>query len=95
MDKVRSLSAHDLSTGEMLFRLTSLVDPTLSCTTESEEVTDAVEGEDAEAVEGEDADAVEGEEVATEGEEVVAEDADVDAPVEGEATEATEEKTAE
>lgn len=42
LDKVRSLSAHDLSTGQMLFRLTSLEDPTLSCTTESEEVTDAV-----------------------------------------------------
>ena len=54
------------------------------------------DAEDAEAVEGEEVtDAVEGEEVATEGEEVVAEDADVDAPVEGEATEATEEKTAE
>lgn len=42
LDKVRSLAAHDLSTGEMLFRLTSLEDPTLTCTAEGEEVTDAV-----------------------------------------------------
>lgn len=34
--------ANDLSTGEMLFRLTSLEDPTLTCTAEGEEVTDAV-----------------------------------------------------
>ena len=27
LDKVRSLTAHDLSTGEVLFRLTSLEDP--------------------------------------------------------------------
>jgi hypothetical protein len=31
-----------LSTNELLFRLTSLEDPTLSCTTEGEEVTDAI-----------------------------------------------------
>ncbi len=42
LDKVRSLTAHDLSTGEMLFRLTSLEDPSLSCTAEGEEVVDAV-----------------------------------------------------
>lgn len=42
LDKVRSLTAHDLSTNALLFRLTSLEEPTLSCTTESEEVTDAV-----------------------------------------------------
>lgn len=42
LDKVRSLVANDLSTGEMLFRLTSLEDPTLTCTAEGEEVTDAV-----------------------------------------------------
>lgn len=42
LDKVRSLTAHDLSTGEMLFRLTSLEDPSLKCTAESEEVTDAI-----------------------------------------------------
>lgn len=42
LDKVRSLTAHDLSTGEMLFRLTSLEDPSLSCTAEGEEVADAV-----------------------------------------------------
>lgn len=42
LDKVRSLAAHDLSTGELLFRLTSLEEPTLTCTAEGEEVTDAV-----------------------------------------------------
>ena len=42
LDRVRSLAAHDLSTGEMLFRLTSLEDPTLTCTAEGDEVTDAV-----------------------------------------------------
>ena len=42
LDKVRSLTAHDLSNGEMLFRLTSLEDPSLSCTAEGEEVVDAI-----------------------------------------------------
>ena len=42
LDKVRSLTAHDLSTDEMLFRLTSLEDPSLQCTAEGEEVVDAV-----------------------------------------------------
>ena len=42
LDKVRSLVANDLSTGQMLFRLTSLEDPSLSCTAEGEEVTDAI-----------------------------------------------------
>ena len=42
IDRVRSLTAHDLSTGEMLFRLTSLEDPSLQCTAEGEEVVDAI-----------------------------------------------------
>jgi hypothetical protein len=42
LDRVRSLTAHDLSTGEMLLRLTSLEEPSLQCTAEGEEVTDAV-----------------------------------------------------
>lgn len=42
IDRVRSLTAHDLSTGEMLFRLTSLEDPSLNCTAEGEEVVDAI-----------------------------------------------------
>lgn len=42
LDKVRSLTAHDPATGKLLFRLTSLEDPTLSCTAEGEEVTDAI-----------------------------------------------------
>ena len=42
LDRVRSLTAHDLSNGEMLFRLTSLEEPTLSCTAEGEEIVDAI-----------------------------------------------------
>ena len=42
LDRVRSLVAKDLATDEMLFRLTSLEDPTLNCTAEGEEVTDAI-----------------------------------------------------
>lgn len=42
LDRVLSLTAHDLSNGEMLFRLTSLEDPSLNCTAEGEEVTDAI-----------------------------------------------------
>lgn len=42
IDRVRSLTAHDLSDGKMLFRLTSLEDPSLNTTAEGEEVTDAI-----------------------------------------------------
>lgn len=42
LDRVRSLTAHDLGNKELLFRLTSLEDPSLSCTAEGEEVTDAI-----------------------------------------------------
>lgn len=42
LDKVRSLTAHDMSNGEMLFRLTSLEDPSLQTTAEGEEVVDAI-----------------------------------------------------
>ena len=42
LDKVRSLVANDLSTGQMLFRLTSLEDSSLQCTAEGEEITDAI-----------------------------------------------------
>ena len=42
LDKVRSLVTHDLETNKMLFRLTSLEDPTLACTAEGEEITDAI-----------------------------------------------------
>lgn len=42
LDRVRSLTAHDLTTNEMLFRLTQLEEPSLNCTAEGEEVTDAV-----------------------------------------------------
>lgn len=36
------MTFNDLSTGEMLFRLTQLEEPTLTCTSEGEEVTDAL-----------------------------------------------------
>ena len=42
LDRIRSLTAHDLSTDAMLLRLTSLEDPSLQCTAEGEEVTDAI-----------------------------------------------------
>lgn len=42
LDRVRSLTAHDLLSKELLFRLTSLEDPSLACTAEGEEVTDAI-----------------------------------------------------
>ena len=42
LDRVRSLTTHDLETNELLFRLTSLEDPSLSCTAEGEEVVDAI-----------------------------------------------------
>lgn len=42
LDKVRSLAAHDLETKKLLFRLTSLEEPTLGCTAEGEEITDAI-----------------------------------------------------
>ncbi len=42
LDRVRSLTAHDLSNGEMLFRLTSLEDPSLQTSAEGEEVVDAI-----------------------------------------------------
>lgn len=42
LDKVRSLVTHDLATGQLLFRLTSLEEPSLQCTAEGEEITDAI-----------------------------------------------------
>ena len=42
LDKVRSLAAHDLADGKLLFRLTSLEDPSLATSAEGEEVTDAI-----------------------------------------------------
>lgn len=42
LDKVRSLTTHDLETNELLFRLTSLEEPSLACTAEGEEVVDAI-----------------------------------------------------
>ena len=42
LDRVRSLTTHNLETSELLFRLTSLEDPSLSCTAEGEEVVDAI-----------------------------------------------------
>lgn len=45
LDKVRSLTAHSINDedyGRILFRLTSLEDPTLACTAEGEEIVDAI-----------------------------------------------------
>ena len=42
LDRVRSLVCNDLTTGQMLFRLTSIENPTLQCTAEGEEITDAI-----------------------------------------------------
>ena len=42
LDRVRSLSYNDLETRQMLCRLTSLEDSSLSCTAEGEEITDAI-----------------------------------------------------
>ena len=42
LDRVRSLTCHDLETKQMLLRLTSLEDPSLSCTAEGEEIVDAI-----------------------------------------------------
>lgn len=42
LDRVRNATAHDLEDGSLLYRLTSLEEPTLGLTAEGEEVTDAV-----------------------------------------------------
>lgn len=42
LDRVRSLTCHDLETNKMLLRLTSLEDSSLNCTAEGEEITDAI-----------------------------------------------------
>ena len=42
LDRVRYVTAHDLETKEILFMLKELEEPSLNCTTEGEDVTDAV-----------------------------------------------------
>lgn len=42
LDRVRSIVANDLTTTQMLFRLTSVENPSLQCTAEGEEITDAI-----------------------------------------------------
>ena len=42
VDRVRSMTAQDLETGEMLFRLTQLEEPSINTAAEGEEVVDAV-----------------------------------------------------
>lgn len=42
LDRVRSLTCHDLDTNKMLLRLTSLEDPSLNTSAEGEEITDAI-----------------------------------------------------
>ena len=42
LDRVRNVAFHDLETKKMLLRLTSVEDPSLGCTAEGEEITDAI-----------------------------------------------------
>ena len=42
LDKVRNVAFHDLETKKMILRLTSVEDPSLGCTAEGEEITDAI-----------------------------------------------------
>jgi len=42
IDRVRSLTCHDLETKKMFMRLTSLEDSSLNCTAEGEEIVDAI-----------------------------------------------------
>lgn len=42
LDRVRSLTCHDLDDKKILMRLTSLEDSSLNCTAEGEEITDAI-----------------------------------------------------
>lgn len=42
LDRVRNLVATDLATGQLIFRLASLEEPSLQCTAEGEEITDAI-----------------------------------------------------
>lgn len=42
IDRVRSVSVNELDTGKLIYRLTQIEEPTLNCTAEGEEVTDAV-----------------------------------------------------
>ena len=42
IDRVRSMTLHDLTNGSMICRLTQLAEPSLNCTSEGEEVTDAL-----------------------------------------------------
>lgn len=42
IDRVRSIRAYDPAEGTMVYRLTQIEEPSLSCTSEGEEVTDAV-----------------------------------------------------
>ena len=42
IDRVRSIRAYDTQNGEMKYRLSQIEEPSLSCTSEGEEVTDAV-----------------------------------------------------
>lgn len=42
LDKVRQVAMHDLEDGKLLGRITSVEEPSIACTAEGEEVTDAV-----------------------------------------------------
>ena len=42
LDKIRRITAHDLSTNGILYTMSSIEDPSLNCTAEGEDVTDAL-----------------------------------------------------
>lgn len=42
LDRIRNVAFHDLETKKLLLRLTSVEDPSLNCTAEGEEITDAI-----------------------------------------------------
>lgn len=42
LDRIRMVTAHDLADSKMILRLTSVEDPSINCSAEGEEVTDAV-----------------------------------------------------
>ena len=42
LDRIRNVAFHDIETKQLLLRLTSVEDPSLNCTAEGEEITDAI-----------------------------------------------------
>lgn len=42
IDRIRQITAHNITTGELLYRLTEVEDASLNCSSEAQEITDAV-----------------------------------------------------